>query len=134
MSHLGCKHSEATKQKIREARARQVFSPETLEKFRQNMIGNKKNVGRKMHPNTRAALLKANTGKNSKNWKGNKATYSSLHDWVERHLGKPSKCEHCGTTEKRMYHWANKSHKYKRILSDWIRLCVPCHKRYDLDK
>lgn len=88
MSHLGCKHSEATKQKIREARARQVFSPETLEKFRQNMIGNKKNVGRKMHPNTRAALLKANTGKNSKNWKGNKATYSSLHDWVERHLGK----------------------------------------------
>lgn len=65
------------------------------------------------------------------NWKGEKASYHAMHAWVARHRGKPQKCEHCGTTEKKMYHWANKSHEYKRDLNDWIRLCRPCHSRYD---
>lgn len=67
-------------------------------------------------------------------WKGANASLTAKHSWVIRRLGKPNKCEHCGITTKRMYHWANKSGKYKRELSDWIRLCVPCHKRYDLSK
>lgn len=65
------------------------------------------------------------------NWKGDKASYHAMHAWVARHRGKPQKCEHCGTTEKRMYHWANKSRRYKRDLTDWIRLCRPCHSKYD---
>lgn len=32
-----------------------------------------------------------------------------------------------------IHHWANKSHKYKRELTDWISLCVKCHKKYDGD-
>ncbi len=32
---------------------------------------------------------------------------------------------------KKMIHWANISHKYKRDLDDWIEMCVPCHKAYD---
>jgi hypothetical protein len=67
-------------------------------------------------------------------WKGDDATLIAKHNWVVRRLGRPKKCEHCGTTEDRMYHWANISGEYKRDLSDWKRLCVPCHKRYDLDK
>ena len=59
---------------------------------------------------------------------------SPLHEWVVRRLGKPSKCEFCGTMEKRKYHWANKSGEYKRDLNDWLRLCVPCHKKYDLSR
>lgn len=65
------------------------------------------------------------------NWKGDKASYYAVHAWVARHRGRPQKCEHCGTTEKKKYQWANKSHEYKRDLNDWIRLCVPCHKKYD---
>lgn len=65
------------------------------------------------------------------NWKGEKASYHAVHAWVYRHRGRPQKCEHCGTTEDRAYHWANKSKKYKRELSDWIRLCVPCHSKHD---
>lgn len=57
-----------------------------------------------------------------------------LHNWVKRNLGKPNKCDFCQTTEKRMYHWANRSGDYKRELSDWLRLCVPCHKNYDYDR
>jgi hypothetical protein len=73
---------------------------------------------------------------NEKNhlWKGDKASLIAKHTWVVRRLGKPQHCEHCKTKEKRMYHWANISGKYKRDLTDWKRLCVPCHKRYDLGK
>lgn len=67
-------------------------------------------------------------------WKGDKVTYRPLHSWVERMLGKPCKCEFClkdGLTGHKI-HWANKSHLYKRDLTDWIRLCAKCHKGYDL--
>lgn len=67
-------------------------------------------------------------------WKGLEATLEAKHAWVVRRIGKPQKCEHCETTEKRMYHWANVSGKYLRDISDYIRLCVPCHKRYDLNR
>jgi hypothetical protein len=31
-----------------------------------------------------------------------------------------------------MYHWANISGTYERLREDWLRLCVPCHKKYDI--
>lgn len=67
-------------------------------------------------------------------WKGIQVGYYPLHAWVYKHLGHKQECDFCGTNAKRMYHWANKSGEYKRILEDWIRLCVPCHKRYDLSR
>lgn len=73
-------------------------------------------------------------GENNNNWKGGTATYQAKHMWVKYHYGRPSECQHCGTTDKRMYHWANISKEFKRDKNDWLRLCVPCHKRYDLDR
>lgn len=66
-------------------------------------------------------------------WRGSKTSYSALHTWVRRRLGTPGTCEHCGKTglKARQIHWANKSHKYKKELNDWIRLCVKCHMEYD---
>ena len=64
-------------------------------------------------------------------WKGNKVGNTALHNWVERHKGKPRKCEHCGTTTAKKYDWANVSQKYKRELGDWVRLCRKCHAKYD---
>ena len=70
-----------------------------------------------------------------KTWKGNDVGYEALHGWVEKHLGKPKKCEHCRTTKKKIYHWSNKYHKYnRRKLSDWQRLCMRCHFIYDKQK
>lgn len=60
--------------------------------------------------------------------------YSRLHKWVEYHLGKPRICWKCGTTKAKRFHWANKSKKYKRELSDFERLCPPCHFRKDFYK
>ncbi len=77
-------------------------------------------------------------------WKGNSCGYSSLHKWVIKHLGNPKKCEHCGVKGKyQIYfkngkqfkkwplHWANKSGKYLRRLSDWLGLCRKCHSNFD---
>jgi hypothetical protein len=64
-------------------------------------------------------------------FKGDYVGYSSLHKWVRKHNGSPSVCEHCGKTEGRI-EWANKSHEYKRDLSDWIALCKKCHVYYDV--
>lgn len=59
--------------------------------------------------------------------------YDAIHDWVERHFGKPKKCEFCKTESSRIYQWANKSGKYMRVLNDWLRLCPKCHQRYDYE-
>lgn len=80
-------------------------------------------------------IRKAKLGNNHA-YKGDDVGYHGLHRWVIKHLGQPLECSHCrkagGTT--RNYHWANISHAYKRQLSDWARLCVSCHKLYDLGK
>lgn len=67
----------------------------------------------------------------SPNWKGHKVGLAALHNWVERQLGKPKKCENCKTDKAKKFEWANKSQKYKRDLNDWIRLCTKCHWNYD---
>ena len=66
-------------------------------------------------------------------WKGDKVGYGGLHMWVAHYLGKPDTCEHCGKSGLTGKHinWANKSHHYLRELTDWLRLCVPCHRAYD---
>ena len=69
--------------------------------------------------------------KHSPNWKGDKVRKAGLHNWVERHKGKPRKCEHCKTTKAKQYDWANISQEYKRELSDFMRLCRSCHAKYD---
>lgn len=73
------------------------------------------------------------SGKLHPNWKGDSVCYAGLHEWVVSCLGNPYKCEHCGieNLRPRQYNWANKSGRYKRILEDWIRLCVKCHAKYD---
>ena len=74
--------------------------------------------------------------KNASEWKGDKISYSGLHNWVRRLLGKPRHCAYCGSENKseQSYHWANLSRSYKRELSDWVRLCGKCHKAFDMGR
>lgn len=69
--------------------------------------------------------------RDNQNWKGDNATYSAIHDWIRRKLGKANKCEQCGKTKGKI-EWSNKNHLYKREISDWQQLCVSCHKIYDI--
>jgi len=81
--------------------------------------------------NFRLASLSSPKGKNHYRYKGDKVGYKALHAWVNRVHGSPNKCEKCGDTSKRKYEWANKSGLYKRDIKDWVRLCVPCHRKFD---
>ena len=72
-------------------------------------------------------------GKENYKWRGDKVGYNALHTWVQRTLGTPDTCEHCGKSglSGRQIHWANKSKEYKRDKNDWVRLCAKCHIKYD---
>ena len=72
-------------------------------------------------------------GKNHANWKGSKVSYTALHHWLYRELGKPDTCQFCKRSglKGKFIQWANKSGEYKRELSDWLRLCAKCHYAYD---
>lgn len=64
-------------------------------------------------------------------WKGDDVGYFGLHDWIEKHYGRPKECEVCGLNDpKRKYHWANLTN-YKRDRNDFKRMCVSCHRKYD---
>ena len=66
-------------------------------------------------------------------WKGDNVGYISLHTWIARKLGRPNICQLCGKSgfKRKEIDWANKNHKYKRNLNDWLRLSKSCHFRYD---
>jgi len=79
-------------------------------------------------------------GKDNASWKGDKVGYSALHSWVRRCKGKAKICEKCNKENGpakdgrfKLVQWVNISREYKRDLEDFMALCVPCHKKYDLE-
>ncbi len=88
--------------------------------------------GRKYPAETRKKMSLSRLGEKSPRWKGDNVGYGALHSWITRQKGTPLICEHCHRKNKRKYEWANISHKYKRDVNDFIRLCTRCHRRYDL--
>lgn len=159
LAGLGRKHSEESKQKMREishaGHYKKGNRPSKATEFKEGFTpwnkgkktGIKPWLGKARSEETKEKIRKAKTGvpspakgrpssiANEKhpNWKGDFVSYSGMHYWVSRKLGKPDACEHCPKKglKGRQIHWANKSHQYKRELSDWLRLCAKCHKAYD---
>jgi hypothetical protein len=66
-------------------------------------------------------------------WKGDDAGNQALHQWINKHFGKPKICEKCGTTDKtKRYVWARTNgHVKSRDRKDYIRLCQGCHLHFD---
>jgi hypothetical protein len=126
----GYKHSQETKDKISKKKKGTKFTEETRKKM-SNSAGGRK--GKKHSQETRKKMSEARKGrfigKDNLNWKGENASYSAIHHWIKRKKGKPKKCVKCNSLED--LQWANKDHKYKRVLSDWISLCRLCHKKFD---
>lgn len=142
----GKKHSEKSKKKMSLIKLGIKFSKEHKKKIGDALRGMKHPWTHglpkdyKITAETRRKISLANKGKfvgeKSSLWKGDKIEYSTLHIWVQRWKGKANHCEHCGLDKipkgkKRFFEWANKSHKYKRDLTDWIQLCCLCHGKYD---
>ncbi|MEK6879712.1 MAG: NUMOD3 domain-containing DNA-binding protein [Nanoarchaeota archaeon] len=49
------------------------------------------------------------SGESHPNWMGDEVGYTGLHIWVRKNLGKPDKCEHCGSNglNKQKIHLSN---------------------------
>jgi len=124
--------SNKSKEKQSEKAKGRKHTKETKLKISKSTIGlNTWQKGKKHSIETKNKMSLSHKGENNYAWKGDKGSYESIHIWVSKWLGKPNRCEKCGISTKRMYHWASKSHLYYRKLDDWIRLCVPCHSKYD---
>jgi len=110
------------------------LAPPALGKKRPDMVGNKYTVIKYGKDNYFGKVKFK--GRRHALWKGSDVGYSALHSWLQREFGEPTVCEFCGKKglEKWSIHWANKSGKYLRKRSDWIRLCAKCHWHYDRNK
>lgn len=81
--------------------------------------------------NTKPNKTSFKSGELNPNWKSDSNHYSAIHAWLNKHIGKPNFCEHCGNQNAKKYDWANISKLYKRDRIDWLRLCRSCHIKYD---
>lgn len=108
---------------------------------------NHANLGKHLSEETKGRISKAfwNRGGQSKEWKeqvlgpnapwwkGDNASYTAIHK-LARKMYKGTKCQFCNADNRKL-HIANKSGKYRRLdADDWLTLCVPCHKSFDLSK
>lgn len=89
-------------------------------------------LGKELTDEHKKKIALANSDDKSVCWKGNKVSYSGLHKWINKKILKKY-CNFCRTNTRKLT-IANKSGKYLRDLSDWMVLCVPCHKIYDLKR
>lgn len=107
----------------------QIMAVEQKKKISDSVKIQHKEGRTRVVPFTDEARRKAVT----RTWKGQLASRVAKHRWVAYWKGRPQQCEVCGTDKKRKYEWANKDHKYKRILEDYIRMCTSCHRNYDIE-
>lgn len=72
-------------------------------------------------------------------------SYGVTHERLKAIRGRPQECEWCGDTSDRVYQWAlrhdtsadirrDATGTYSLNLDDYVRLCVPCHVRFDRRK
>lgn len=84
----------------------------------------------KLSDETKKKIGIANTARKNGQWKGDKVSYNSLHDWVKYHKGRALKCSICGKT-KGIIDWSNINGKYHRYLKDYVEMCRKCHFGYE---
>ena len=87
----------------------------------------------KSYPNRKAGSIEnVHRGDSHPYWKGTQANHSTIHEWVRKWKGAADKCEVCGEKTDKRYEWSNVDHKYRRVLDDYIAMCMSCHNKYDL--
>lgn len=80
---------------------------------------------------TRTRNCDVNSGESNGQWKGEKVSYSSLHQWINYNYAKPDNCPYCG--KKAKLDLCNISGEYNRNLENWTHMCRQCHSCYDRD-
>lgn len=79
----------------------------------------------------RPAVKRYQVGAANSSWRGDSASYKALHLRVATLRGKPARCSACERADDMCkYEWASLTHDYANVY-DYVRLCVPCHRRFD---
>ena len=96
-------------------------------------------LGSKQTEETKRKIKLATSGKKNHKWKGSFVGYFGLHTWLQRTLGKPTKCDNpsCFYPRKnragkiifyaKQFVWANKTGRYLRDSKDFWQLCNSCN-------
>ena len=80
-------------------------------------------------PEEKKRISESHLGEQNPQWKGDRVSYRSLHEWINNQIPKPEKCEVC--LIKPPFDCANISGEYKRDLTDWMWICRRCHMKLD---
>jgi len=89
------------------------------------------NAMRKFGIKARKAIKRNQKGENNDSWKGADVGYAAFHKRMESLMGKPQKCEVCGTVDtNKTYDWANLTGRYDDP-GDYKRMCRSCHWKHD---
>jgi len=124
-SMSGKHHSKKSKEKMRKSHLGKKLSEEHKRKI--GLAG----FGRTVTEETREKISKAQRGEKHYNWKGDKVSYRTLHNWIVKNYGKTNRCEICDGRKAKMFDWHNLSGNYKRERDDWQMLCRSCHMKID---
>ena len=100
-----------------------VYSKETLEKM--------SNAKRDYIPWNKGKKLPHLSGENSINWKGDNASYFSIHEWIRKHYKVPEVCEKCDKEKKLQLSFDHSLGKHTRNIEDYEWLCSKCHLEKD---
>jgi len=69
-------------------------------------------------------------GKVHPNWQ-EKPSYSAIHLWLRRSVVKSGICKFCKKEDLKTQFALKHDKEYERKKSNFIELCVPCHRAYD---
>jgi hypothetical protein len=119
-----CECGQSTVSRFRRGHNARARTEETLRKIGE---ASRRKV---MSSEARAKISRATSDDRNPAWLGDAAGYSAVHNWIRKRKIKTGCCQNCGA--ERHTQWANVSREYRRELEDFVELCVPCHKRYDL--
>ena len=113
--------SQSQKSKLREIAIKKGYKPPNQKGLKRVSVWNKGKICPQLQ------------GEKQGQWRGEDASYSSIHRWVRKWKGIPIVCEKCGELKTNDYsiQWANIDHQYRRVLDDYIALCIKCHRKYD---
>lgn len=135
----GHKHSEETKRKISLANKGKSHPQSEESRIK---ISEKNKLAHLNHPERRDTLRQMMIHNNpvhqpgvvqkiaGKNFKGEKAGYSSIREWINKKLGKPDKCYVCSIADIGRLIWVDITKSNSRNLTNYISICRSCHRRF----
>jgi hypothetical protein len=73
-------------------------------------------------------------GEGTPRWKGDKASRSAYHKYLDSNYGKPKVCESPNCEGKSTwFDWCIKTGRvYSHDRNDYLRMCRSCHRKYDM--